>query len=320
MNFSSIKFKKKYPLSKLTTFRIGGLADFVVRPKNKVELIYLLKESKKNGMLSRILGGGSNIVFSDYRIPGLTIKLSGEFSEIHIIDEKNIHAGAGASFSKLTEFAIKMGWSKALGWVGIPGTVGGALIMNSGSRFGSIGDLVKNVNIISLVYSKAMIISCNKVNQNDNFDTILEHRLTNKEINFSYRNSSFPRYSIITDAKFYCSTLSNKVQIKKKKFFITLQRKISQPQLPSAGCVFKNSTTFFASKLLDLAGFKGLRYGDAAFSKIHSNFIVNIGSATADHVFTLASYAKQMVYKKFNVKLEFEIKFIGKIHNIYNNE
>ncbi len=307
MNFKQIEIKQNYPLLKLSTFRIGGPCDVLACPKNEEELIYLLIKAQKHGITPFILGGGSNVVFPDEGLRGLVIKLAGDFCQIKIINNNEILVGAGVSFPKLTKIALKLGWSSALGWNGTPGSVGGALIMNAGSRLGCIGDVAHEVSIVNSPDAQ-------KIPQTT-FRKGEIALMAKEEINVSYRKSCFPKKSVIIAVKLKCYNLSDKSWLQSEVKFLTQKRRASQPQLPSAGCIFKNPPKLFAAKLLDKAGLKGLRLGRAQISSTHANFIVNLQNASAKDVFILANKAKRVIWEKFSIKLDFEVQFINEMES-----
>lgn len=291
--FSGTNVKKNVLLAPHTTFKLGGVADFLAIPKTLQELSLLLKEAEIRKMPVYFIGNGSNLLISDHGVRGLVICLSECFNSIAISpDGKEIIVGAGYSFAKLSKFCLNLGWEVALGWIGIPGSVGGALKMNAGTNFGEIGHVVKSVGAI---------------NSKETFF------ISSKQMNFSYRNTEFQ-----VDTALYCAYLINKYarpnqkeQLVKKAIELVKQRKQNQPIQKSAGSIFKNPGKKFAGQLIELCNLKGYRIGGAKISEKHGNFFVNDKEATSKDMFELCQFAKNTVYDKFKIKLDFEVKFWG---------
>ncbi|MEW6606012.1 MAG: UDP-N-acetylmuramate dehydrogenase [bacterium] len=278
------KVKLNEPMSCHTYFKVGGLADIFVEVGNEGELKQVVSLCAQFKTPFFVLGGGSNVLVTDKGIRGVVIKLVDEFKKIRWLDNGRIITGAGVELPKLVNLTCKRGLSGLEFAVGIPGTIGGAVIGNAGIQEKSIGDCVS-------------------------FVKILDNKLSHKECGFSYRNSNLRKYVIleveILLKKAEISHITTVLQDYKQK------RKDTQPQgYRSAGCIFKNPPGNFAGKLIDDVGLKGLRIGGAYISNKHANFILNDGTATAMDILNLITKIKKSVFDKFGIGLEEEIIII----------
>lgn len=282
-----VKFNE--PLAKYTSFRIGGPAEYFVELKNRSELVNLLKVARKYNLKVFPFGAGTNLLIKNKRVKGLVIKLNGEFKKIEISGEK-VKVGGGVLLPKLIKLCAKNNLGGIEFLAGIPGTVGGALVMNAGNPEGGIGDLVERVEVMS---------PAGEIKT-----------LQKKDLHFSYRSSNLPAGSFI---------LSCLLKLKKSKKDVIMKiikeqlrkRWEKQPRELSAGSIFKNPPGDYAGRLIEQAGLKGLESGDAYISEKHANFIINQGKAKAKDVLYLIKKTKETVRKKFGVQLELEIKILG---------
>ena len=280
------------PLAKHTTFGIGGPASCMVFPESREELSTLLTYAYGKKISAVFIGSGSNVLVCDNGFDGIVISLKKSFKNLIIKQNSMIDVEAGVMLGTMVKkaMAAEIGGLESL--IGVPGTVGGALIMNAGA-FGSE---------ISKYFEEAKTMT-------------LEGNIksyTKGEIEFSYRHSTFPNDEILLDATFKCKK-EKPDQILKERKVASDGRKSNQPlRFRSAGSIFKNpSDTLAAGYLIDKAGLKGTKKGGATISEKHANFIVNMGDATATDVLHLIKLAKKYVIKKFNINLELEIKLIG---------
>ncbi len=283
--------EKNVPLWEKTTFRIGGLADTLLYPESAEELAELMK--KKQDFF--ILGGGSNILVADKGIRGTTISLARGFAELKIEKQEDgsikIFSGAGTSLTQTSSTMMKNSIAGLEFAYGIPGTVGGALIMNAGALGGEMQDVVESVTFVTLA---GEIKTLNK-----------------KECGFSYRSSAFPKGCVIAGAVLQLKA-GDKKKIHEKMKQNYMNRKSKQPlELPSAGSIFKNPEGDFAGRLIEAAGLKGSTHGGAKISEKHANFIVNRGGAKATDVICLIEKIEETVNKKFGITLRREIKLAG---------
>ncbi len=282
-------------LSKHTSFRIGGHADVWIYPKDISDIKNILTFCNSYNIPVTTIGGGTNVLISDKGIRGVVLNLEHGLCGIKTKRER-ITCGAGALLSKLLKQASKEELTGLEFAVGIPGTVGGAVGMNAGTKeirnleYISIGDLVESVKVIDM---------------NGNVS-----ELRKDDLCFEYRKSNLSEY-IILEIKLKLKTGSKK-EINDRISRLLEHKKSTQVlDIPSAGCIFKNPDGHSAGKLIDEAGLKGLAIGDAQISEKHANFIVNNGNASAQDVLNLIKKIKLTVFEKTGVKLEEEIKIIG---------
>lgn len=286
---NTIKYEEKKLLSQLTTWKIGGPAEFVCYPESKDELQAILQEVKKNGMPFYILGSGSNVLAADQGYRGVIIKLSGDFLKI----ERNnqlITAGAAVPLPLFAVKMLKFGLGDVTFLAGIPGTLGGAVLMNAGAWGSEIKELVIETEVFDL-------------------ETMQYRILSNTELCFSYRSSIFRNNKKLIIANVIMELLAvTKDEAEKKMKNYKEQRVSSQPyEYPNAGSVFKNPGKISAGKLIEELGLKGYSIGAAQISEKHANFIVNRGGAKASEVLQLISLIDKKAYETYNIKLEKEI-------------
>jgi UDP-N-acetylmuramate dehydrogenase len=292
------EIKRHEPLSRHTSFGIGGPADILAYPSDRNDLIALLSSIKKQGVSYVVIGGGTNLLVRDGGFRGVVICLQ-RLGTIRIEREYRsvggtfsvVYVEAGALLPKLLGFAMEQGLTGLEFAAGIPGTVGGAICMNAGTAAGEIGDVVDSVTLISP-------------------DGTLVTR-GREEIGFGYRTSNIPAGHVVLDAKIILRH-GDRERIKARVMEIQDTRKQRQPWgFPSAGSVFKNPQEEAAGKLIEAAKLKGKKVGDAQVSDKHANFIVNLGKAKAKDVVALMEIVKQTVLDVHGVRLEPEIKIIG---------
>jgi len=281
------------PLAKHTTFGIGGPADIFFEPADPEDLATVISRATELGINWWVLGDGANVLVSDKGVRGIVIKLGRNFAKIKI-DGNVVTAGASAKLDKLVTQTARIGLSGLECAAGIPGTVGGGIVMNAGTYHGCIGSRVESVKVIRSDGSTA--------------------ELSQNEIGFRYRWSIFQSSisDIIMQAVFRL-TPADPDELMKKVEEIRARRSRNLPSCGrSAGCVFKNpDETTSAGKMIEIAGMKGARIGDAVVAEEHANFILNIGNASAYDVKTLAEKVRRAVKDKFGVELEYEIRLVG---------
>ncbi|HLE40213.1 MAG TPA: UDP-N-acetylmuramate dehydrogenase [Nitrospirota bacterium] len=300
MEFTDIRGEVKLnePLSKHTSFCIGGPADILAYPVDRDDLITLLREARKRKLSYFVLGGGTNLLVRDGGFRGMVInvlrmngiKAEREYRAVggtFVI----VYAEAGAALAKLLSFAAEEGLTGLEFAVGIPGTLGGALCMNAGTAAGEMGDIVDSVTMIS-----------------PEGEVITKGR---EQMEFGYRTARIPEGHVIVDAKFILRR-GDKIKVAARVKELMDTRKQRQPWgQPSAGSVFKNPQDESAGKLIESAGLKGKTIGGAQVSDKHANFIVNTGHAKAADVLALMEIVKNAVLEQRGVRLEPEIKIIG---------
>lgn len=281
------------PLSKHTTFKIGGNADLFIDVPNKEILKKMIKYSYENQIPKFILGNGSNILAADKGYNGVIFHLCGEFNNITFINDDTIKCGAGASISKLCTKALEHSLSGLEFAWGIPGTVGGAAFMNAGAYGGEMKDVIISVS-----------------HMEDNGEEGCFN--SQEELNFSYRSSIYSKKDYIITSVNLKLNKDDKKSIKSKMNDYIKRRKSKQPlEYPNAGSVFKRPVNNFAGTLIEQAGLKGLSIGGAQVSSKHAGFIINKCNATSKDVVDLINIIKEKVNNKNNIELECELKFLG---------
>ncbi len=278
-------------LSKYNWFNLGGPADIFFRPDNKDQLIDFLKKIKKLNFKVNFIGAGSNTLIRDSGIKGAVIKLGSKFSQIKLIKENIIEVGAATLDKKVSDFAKQncIGGMEFLSC--IPGSVGGAIIMNSGCYGSEISQILFSIKILD---------------KNGE-----EKEIKREEIDFFYRGSNISEDYLILSAKLK-GELSSQESIKKKQEEFIERKKISQPsRVKTGGSTFKNHKEKKAWELIKESGCEKFSIGDAKISEKHCNFFINDGNAKTSDVEKLINKVKKEVYKKTGVNLELEIKIIG---------
>ena len=285
------------PLSKHTTFGIGGPATCLVFPNDEKELSNILKFTKKENIKTFFGGSGSNLLIWDDGFDGCFISLKRTFKKFFIDNDNKMIAESGVMLGKLVKDAIHSNLTGFESLIGVPGTLGGALIMNAGA-FGS--------------EISTYLVKVRSMDQNGNINIYEKNDIT-----FDYRYSNLPKNEIIIDATFQCIK-GNPENIKESKLAVSNLRKQTQPlRIRSAGSIFKNpSKKIAAGYLIDKSGIKGKCKGGACISEKHANFFVNQKNATAADVFYLIKTAKDLVAKLFNINLELEVKLVGFPQNL----
>jgi UDP-N-acetylmuramate dehydrogenase len=277
------------PLDKYTTFRIGGPADIYLEPEEKQDAVALIRHLRREGIPFFLMGNGSNLLVADEGIRGAVVNLEHGFNYAHAADDGVITAGAGIRLAKFVDFCIGRGCRGAEMLAGIPGTLGGGIIMNAGAYGGEISDHLLAVEVIR----GERLVSVAK-----------------EQAGFAYRTSSLAG-DVVLEASFRFPEGSAD-EMKTIRRETMLKRNRSQPvQFPNAGSIFKNPPGDYAARLIEGSGLKGRRVGNAEISELHANFIINVGGASAHDVLALAAIARDEVWRRFGVALELEIKPIG---------
>lgn len=290
---SKERIKQNEPMKNHTSFKIGGPAEFYIKIKSIEELQKILKFAKKENIKITIIGNGSNVLVSDKGIKGIVIRTNLKEIEIEEKEQNKIEITVDDAVP-IGFLAQKLLKEEIAGFeeiAGIPGTIGGAILMNAGAHGKEIKDIVTEVTAMD--YNGKIF----------NF--------TNEEAEFTYRHSKFSNGEyIILQAKMLLQK-GSKEEIKAKMDEYAQYRKEKQPiEYPSAGSTFKRGTDFITAKLIDEAGLKGYSIGGAKVSEKHAGFIINTGDATSQDVLDLAKYITDKVYEKFRKKIEFEIKIL----------
>ena len=285
------------PLSGFTSFKTGGPADCLVRPTTIEEVQKLVKLAKSEGIPYYILGNGTNMLVSDDGYKGLIIALKDLNSDIIFSNtsDKNkvaVCASAGCTLARLASEAASKALTGLEFAAGIPGSVGGAVVMNAGAYGGEIKDVLEFADVLD-----------------GNGDIV---RLYNSDLEFGYRKSIIQEKDYVVLSVSFVLTRGDEKAIRAEIKELNERRREKQPlDLPSAGSTFKRPTGLFAGKLIEDAGLKGFRVGDAQVSEKHCGFVVNVGKATSADIYELISKVIEKVYEETGVVLEPEIKLLG---------
>ena len=284
---------QKVKLSNYSWFNLGGNAEFFFKPKDKTELLEFFKEAKKNEIKTTFLGAGSNTLFRDNGVKGAVIKLGKNFSFTRLIGKDIIEVGAGTLDRKVADFAKENNITNFEFLSCIPGSIGGAIIMNSGCYDYDISQILISIRAVDKKNCK-------------------EIELKKKDINFVYRGNNLSKDLIIISAKLKGS-LEKKEKIEKKQNDLVQRKKLSQPsQIKTCGSTFKNiSKEKKAWMLIKESGCENYEEGDAVISKKHCNFFINKGKAKSSDIENLIKKVKKKVYEKTKINLELEIKIVG---------
>ncbi|MDD6797089.1 MAG: UDP-N-acetylmuramate dehydrogenase [Clostridia bacterium] len=279
------------PMKLHTTFRIGGNADYFVKPESIEEIKALTECAKRHGIAYYVLGNGSNMLISDEGYRGMIIRLGEEFSDITMQDNDMISVQAGAKLSRIGNEAAAKGLTGFEFASGIPGTVGGAVVMNAGAYGGEIKDIIVSATVLT---------------QEGNVVT-----LSNDELELGYRTSIIQKKGYIVLLAVFKLEKGDEAQIRSRMKELAEKRREKQPlEYPSAGSTFKRPEGFFAGKLIADAGLKGFKVGGAQVSEKHAGFVINTGSATACDVIELTDEVKRKIKQIYGVELELEVKKI----------
>ncbi|MGD8988834.1 MAG: UDP-N-acetylmuramate dehydrogenase, partial [Syntrophobacterales bacterium] len=275
-----------------TSLRVGGPVSCLIRPLSLAGLRSAVQVLNQNHYPHFILGRGTNLLVHDTGIRAAAISLESGFSQVERVGSSGtVKVGAGLRLRGLLRFCLREGLSGLEFIVGIPGSVGGALRMNAGTDAGVMADVCQEV---------ALLLSDGSLT-----------RLSGAQLRFSYRKLELPADSVVLEAEFSL-TPGSRENMREQLRQLLKARKEKQPwQLPSAGSVFKNPPGDYAGRLIEAAGLKGTRVGDAEISMRHANFIVNRGQARARDILALINLAQEKVSQKFGVNLELEIEVVG---------
>jgi UDP-N-acetylmuramate dehydrogenase len=279
--------EEKHPLAKETWYGLGGAADYFIRPQTTEQLEQVVRRCNENGVPIYVLGYGSNLLVCDEGVRGAVIQLRADsFSQIKI-DKEQVTAGAGVELSRLLLTCAKQGLSGLEPLTGIPGSVGGAVRMNSGGNFGDIGAVVEAVVLM------------------DKDGRVFEK--SKPELQFDYRQANI-NAKFILEAQLNM-TAGDPDQITRTIKEIWVYKKNNQPlNTINSGCIFKNPRGMSAGAMIDRAGLKGLQMGGAVVSEKHANFIIAQKGCTSRDVMRLINTAREKVQRQFNVELELEIE------------
>ena len=283
--------RQREPLANHTSFRIGGPAEWFAEPSTLDELVSILREARRLGLPVFVVGGGTNTLVADRGISGLTVHLGRRFRTVEELTPSDaptarVSCGGALLTQRLVFLAAKHGWGELEVLAGLPGQIGGAVVMNAQD----IGRFVREVRLVSL-------------------DGTVQ-RFTRDELRFSYRYAALEP-GIISEVVLEFPKVPPEEAYDRIRTVLQRRNSTQETRLPSAGCAFKNPPGVGAGRLIDQAGFKGTRIGDAQVSYRHANFIVNLGQATCDDVLSLMEHVQRRVRQTFGVVLEPEVRLIG---------
>lgn len=289
---AGINYKTDELMKAHTTFKTGGAAKVFVMPESEEKLVEAVKICKAENKEIFVLGNGSNLLVSDEGIcDRVVIYICDGFDFVRKIDDTTIQVGAGASLASVCKFALKHELTGLEFAFGIPGSCGGAAVMNAGAYGGEMKDVLVRCDHISFDGEKGCF--------------------ENEELDLSYRHSAYSAPGYIVTSLTLKLKKGNKEEIEEKMRDLIGRRKDKQPlDYPSAGSVFKRPEGYFAGALIEQSNLKGKRIGGAMVSEKHAGFIINYENATTKDVTDLIKFCQDTVFEKFGVKLETEIKFV----------
>lgn len=284
------------PMKKHTTFRLGGPADYFLSPSDVNQIPEIIHICRKEGIPWFVLGNGSNLLVSDQGYRGVVIQIYKNMNQI-TVEGTRIYAQAGALLSAVSKKAMEAGLTGMEFASGIPGTLGGAAVMNAGAYGGEMKDILVSVTVLT--------------------DEGEQKVLKAEELSLGYRTSIIKeRGYIVLDVVLQLQA-GDQDAIRNRMEELKVQRVTKQPlEYPSAGSTFKRPEGYFAGKLVQDAGLRGYRVGGAQVSEKHCGFVINTGDATASDVVRLIRNVQDIVWNKFEVRMEPEVKFLGDFTNI----
>ena len=284
-----IKILEQEPMQKHTTFRVGGAAKYFAMPKNTEEIQALIAYCREQKLSYYVLGNGSNVLFTDDGYDGRIIQIGSAMSTIQVVGN-SMYVQAGAILAKTAKLAYEEGLTGMEFAAGIPGSVGGAVVMNAGAYGGEMKDIVAYVDVLST-------------------DGALR-RYTGDEMEFGYRHSIIDADKIVVGVGLTLNK-GDKTAILDRMNELAEARRSKQPlEYPSAGSTFKRPEGYFAAKLIDDSGLRGYRVGGAMVSDKHCGFVVNVDHASSADVIAVMKHVEEVVKEKYNVTLEPEVRVI----------
>jgi UDP-N-acetylmuramate dehydrogenase len=282
------------PMHRYTSVRIGGPADFLIEPADREDAVGLLAYLQREAISFFVIGKGSNVIVSDDGIRGVVLHLEPGLNSV-AMDGDLVNAGAGIPMARFVDFCVQNGMQGVEMLAGIPGTLGGGVVMNAGAYGGEVSNHLVDVEIIR----------DGKVS-----------RIPKDQAGFSYRHTSLEG-AVVLGARFRLPA-GDRAEVMRARRDLLIRRNRAQPvNMPNSGSMFKNPPGNHAAKLIDEAGLKGTRRGGAGISTLHANFIVNHGGAKAADVVGLLELARATVKMKTGITLELEIKLVGFAENVY---
>ena len=279
------------PMKKHTTFRLGGPADYFLSPSDSAQIKEIIDICREKEISWFILGNGSNLLVSDEGYHGVVIQIYKNMNQV-TVDGTRIYAQAGALLSTVSKKAMESGLTGMEFASGIPGTLGGAAVMNAGAYGGEMKDILVSVTVLT-----------------DNGE---QKVLKAEELNLGYRTSIIKEKGYIVLDVVLQLQVGDRDAVRNRMEELKVQRVTKQPlEYPSAGSTFKRPEGYFAGKLIEDAGLRGYRVGGAQVSEKHCGFVINTGDATTSDVVQLIHDVQNIIWNKFKIKLEPEVKFLG---------
>ena len=275
-------------LAKYTSMKVGGPADYFLEPADRDDLIAVVEYLRHQDFPLMILGRGSNLLVSDEGLRGAIINLEPGLSHVHAVGDFTV-AESGTRMTKLVDFCIQKGFAGMEWAAGIPGTVGGGVVMNAGAHGEQMSDHLVEVEVIR---EDAVVV------------------VPKSEASFNYRSSAF-RNDVVLSARFAFPRGDPEALVRHRSELMKKRNETQPLNLPNAGSMFKNPQGTYAARLIEQAGLKGKRVGGAQISEKHANFIVNLGDAKASDVLTLLDLTRRTVYQNTGILLDLEVKLVG---------
>ncbi|MDD7615693.1 MAG: UDP-N-acetylmuramate dehydrogenase [Oscillospiraceae bacterium] len=283
--------QRDVPMSKYTTFRIGGNASVMLTPTTDEQLASIIKKCKEDNIKPFIIGNGSNMLISDKGLDTVVINMCRPDPKIELVNGDTVVCDAGATMSRVCNFALENGLTGLEFAFGIPGSAGGAAYMNAGAYGGEMKDV---------------LVECRHIDSDGNFGS-----LKGEELGLAYRTSAYEHNGYIITTLVMKLSKGNKDEIRAKMQELLQRRKDKQPlEYPSAGSTFKRPEGYFAGALIEECGLKGYSVGGAQVSEKHAGFVINKGDASAKDVLDLIKYIQDKVLSEKGVMLEPEVRLI----------
>ncbi len=282
------------PLNKYTTFKTGGPADILAFPESPDQLSAVLKIARENGLPCMVMGGGSNLLVSDAGVRGMVVRVCDDAggAALRVDGPGLVYADASVKKKTFIDFCLDSGYGGVEFMAGIPGVLGGGIVMNAGTTMGNFVSILKKIDCIS-----------------DGGDVVALQVTDNMA---AYRKFLLPPGTIITGALYAVPECGDTASARKAIDDILRDRESKHPlDYPSAGSVFKNPEGHSSWQLIQQAGLKGKRVGGAMISEKHTNFIINAGNATSRDIRDLIDLVREEIFKKFAIELEPEVKMVG---------
>lgn len=275
-------------LAQYTSMKVGGPVDYYLEPADRDDLVAIVRFLRQHDFPTMVIGRGSNLLVSDVGLRGAAISVERCLSDVRPEGDL-VRAESGARLTKLVDFCIQSGFAGMEWAAGIPGTVGGGIVMNAGAHGEQMSDHIVDVEIIR---DDAVLV------------------VPKSAAAFGYRSSAF-RGDVVLSARFTFPS-GDREQLIRHRSELMRKRNETQPlNLPNSGSMFKNPPGTHAAKLIEQAGLKGKRVGGAQISEKHANFVVNLGTARASDVMTLLDLTRRTVYQNTGILLELEVKLVG---------